>query len=83
MAHHACGVSARNYGGIFDNEYFKVDPLSGVGVVSAQPMFTCTMLDLPSGAASGDALTIDGTAYTIRVIQLEGTDVTTLVLEKN
>jgi TPR repeat protein len=36
-----------------------------------------------SGAASGDAITIDGTAYTVRVIQPEGTGVTTLVLEKN
>ena len=39
--------------------------------------------DLPYGAASGDAITIDGTAYTVRVIQPEGTGVTTLVLEKN
>jgi len=28
-------------------------------------------------------ITIDGTAYTVRVIQPEGTGVTTLVLEKN
>jgi hypothetical protein len=39
--------------------------------------------DLPDGAASGDAITIDGTAYTVRVIQPEGTGVTTLALEKN
>ena len=69
--------------GIFDNEYFEVDPLSGVGVVSAQPRFVCTTADLPSGATSGDAITIDGTAYTVRVIQPEGTGVTTVVLEKD
>ena len=34
-------------------------------------------------AATGDAISIDSTAYTVRVIQPEGTGVTTLVLEKN
>ena len=28
-------------------------------------------------AAAGEAITVDGTAYTVRVIQLEGTSVTT------
>ena len=77
------GGSASTVNGIFDNEFFEVDPLSGVGVVSAQPRFICTTADLPSGAAAGDAITVDGTAYTVRVIQPEGTGVTTLVLEKN
>ena len=77
------GGPASTVNGIFDNEFFEVDPLSGVGVVSAQPRFVCTTADLPSGAASGDAITIDGTAYTVRVIQPEGTGVTTVVLEKN
>jgi len=40
-------------------------------------------LPLLTGAAPGDAITIDGTAYTVRVIQPEGMGVTTLVLEKN
>jgi len=34
-------------------------------------------------AAAGDAITIDSTAHTVRVIQSEYTGVTTLVLEKN
>ena len=77
------GGSASTVNGIFDNEFFEVDPLSGVGVVSAQPRFICAMADLPSGAVSGDAITVDSTAYTVRVIQPEGTGVTTLVLEKD
>jgi len=77
------GGSASTVNGIFYNEFFEVDPLSGVGVVSAQPRFICATADLPSGAASGDAITVDSTAYTVRVIQPEGTGVTTLVLEKN
>ena len=77
------GGLASTVNGIFDNEFFEIDPLSGVGVVSAQPRLVCTTADLPSGAASGDAITIDGTAYTVRVIQPEGTGVTTLVWGKN
>jgi len=77
------GGSASTVNGISDNEYFEVDPLSGVGVVSAQPRFVCTTADFPSGAAAGDAITVDGTAYAVRVIQPEGTGVTTLALEKN
>ena len=71
------GGSASTVNGLFDNEFFEVDPLSGVGVVSAQARFICTTADLPNGAAAGDAITIDSTAYTVRVIQPEGTDITT------
>ena len=77
------GGSASTDNGIFDNEIIEVDPLSGVGVVSAPPRFICAPADLPGAAASGDAISIDSTAYTVRVIQPEGTGVTTLVLEKN
>ena len=52
-------------------------------MVSAQLRFICAAADLPIGAAAGDAIMVDGTAYTVRVVQPEGTGVTTLVLEKN
>jgi hypothetical protein len=52
--------------------FFKADLLLGVGVVSAQPRFICTTADFPGGGAAGDANTVDGTAYTVRVIQPEG-----------
>ena len=45
--------------------------------------FICATADLPGAAAGGDAITISSVAYTVRVIQAEGTGVTTLVLEKN
>ena len=77
------GGSASTVNGIFDNEFFEVDPISGVGVVSSQPRFHCASADLPGAAAQGDAITISGTAYTVKVIQAEGTGVTTLVVEKN
>ncbi len=83
MSYTSTGGSASTLNSIFDNEFFEIDPLSGVGVVSAQPRFICATADLPSGAAAGDAITVDSTAYTVRVIQPEGTGVTTLVLEKD
>jgi hypothetical protein len=77
------GGVASTVNGIFDNEFLEVDPMTGLGVVSAQPRFICATADLPSAAAGGDAITISGTAYTVRVIQAEGTGVSTLVLEKD
>ena len=77
------GGSASSVSGVSDNNFLEGDPLSYVGVVSAQPRFICATVDLPNGAVAGDAITVDGTAYTVRVIRPEGTGVTTLVLEKN
>lgn len=77
------GGSASTVNGIFDSEFIEIDPLSGVGVVSAQPRFACAAADLPAGAAAGDAITISGTAYTVRELQADGTGVTMLVLEKD
>ena len=51
-----------------------------MGVVRDQPRFICAMANLPSGAAAGDAIAVDTTVYTVRVILLEGTNDITLVL---
>jgi len=75
--------SASTVNGILDNNFLEDDPLSYVGVVSAQPRFIFATADLPNGAVAGDAITIDGIADTVRVIQPERTGATTLVLETN
>jgi hypothetical protein len=75
------GTSTVN--GIFDNEYFGADAQAGVLFVSAQPRFLIRSSDLPTGATFGDTITISAIAYTVRVIQPDGTGMTTLVLEKN
>ena len=62
------GGSASTVNGIFDNNILEGDSLSYVGVGSAQPRFICAMVDLPNGAVAGVAITVDGTAYTVRVI---------------
>ena len=38
---------------------------------------------LSNATVAGDAIMIDGTAYTVRVIQPEGAGATTVVLAKN
>ena len=75
------GTSTVN--GILDKAYVEVGGFGSVGVVSAEPRFTIRTASLPSGAAEGDAVTIDSVAYTVRVIERDGTGVAVLVLEKN
>ncbi len=76
------GGSAVNIIGIFDNEFIEVDAGGTVGVAIQQPRFLCRTSDI-SSATEGDAITILGVAYTIRIVQDDGTGMTTLVLEKN
>ena len=75
------GGSASNVNGIFDNEFFEAG-VGEVGVAFQQPRFLCRTSDV-SSAAEGDAITINSVAYTIRVVQPDGTGTTTLVLEEN
>ena len=79
------GVSATfgaaTVNGIFDNEFVEVDAGGGVGFALQQPRFVCRTADV-SAAAEGDTITINATGYTIRIVQDDGTGMTTLVLEK-
>lgn len=68
--------------GIFDNEFFEADPQANVTYASAQPRFLVQTADLPSGADYGDSITINSVNYKVRIIQPDGTGMTTLVLEK-
>ena len=73
------GGSATTVNGVFDSEYQEV-AISQVGVALSQPRFVCRTADV-SGAAEGDTLSVGATSYTIRVVQDDGTGITTLVLE--
>jgi hypothetical protein len=68
--------------GIYDDEYEAVDPRGGIPFAVSQPRFMVATADLPTGTREGDALRIGSTTYTIRVVQADGTGVTTLLLEK-
>jgi len=68
--------------GIFDNEYFEADANTNVGFVSTQPRFVCTSASLPSTAGFNDTALINAITYKVRVVQSDGTGMTTLILEK-
>jgi len=76
------GGVASTVNGIFDNDFIEVDTGGGVGVALQQPRFHCRTADV-SSASEGDALSVGGTSYTIRIVQDDGTGMTMLVLEKD
>ena len=76
------GGSATNINGIFDNEFFEADAGGTIGIAIQRPRFVCQTSDV-SSAREGDAITINSVAHTIRIVQDDGTGVTTLVLEQN
>lgn len=65
---------------IFDNAYEAVDTGGGVSFAVRQPHVTARTADV-AGATEGDALTIDGVTYTIRVVMPDGTGITEMMLE--
>lgn len=76
------GGLAATVNGIFDNEFIEVDAGGGVGVALNQPRFHCRTADV-SSAAEGDAITIGGVSYTVRIVQDDGTGMTVLILERD
>ena len=76
------GGSTATVNGIFDNEFFEVEAGGEIAVAMEQPRFTCRTSDV-STAAEGDSITINSIAYTVRVVQSDGTGVTVLVLEES
>jgi hypothetical protein len=72
----------RTIPGIYDDAYEAVDARGGVPFAVSSPRFVAATADLPSGTKEGDALRIGSTNYTIRVVQADGTGITTLMLEK-
>ena len=63
---------------IFNGSLGKTTPRTGMkSVTGALPT------EMRASATEGDAITILGVAYTIRIVQDDGTGMTTFVLEKN
>lgn len=77
----AATFGASTVNGIFDNDFVEVDAGGGVGFALQQPRFVCRTADV-SSAVEGDTITINAVTYTIRIVQDDGTGMTTLVLEK-
>jgi hypothetical protein len=68
-------TNASTVNGIFDNEYGEVN-----GMAATRPVFMVESTDV-SDATDGAKLTVNSVVYTIRVVQPDGTGVTTLILE--
>jgi hypothetical protein len=77
----AATYSGGTINGIFDNDFVEVEAGGGVGFALQQPRFLCRTADVIN-AAEGDAITISGISYIMRIVQDDGTGMTTLVLEK-
>jgi hypothetical protein len=67
--------------GIFDNEYVEVDLGGQVNFASVQPKFLVRTADV-STAVEDDTIVTGGVTYKIKVVQPDGTGMTTLILEK-
>lgn len=75
VANAAVVLGAATFYGIFDKTY--VDPL---GITSSEPRLVAKSTDVAS-ATLGTPITVNGTAYTVREKQPDGTGMTTLLLE--
>ena len=67
--------------GILDTQHLELDAGGTVAFAINEPRFLCRTSDV-SSAAEGDAITINATSYVIKVVQDDGTGMTTLVLEE-
>lgn len=76
------GGSASTVNGIFDNDIVEVDAGGNIPMAIRQPRFLCRTQDI-ANAVDGDALVVNSVNYTIRVVDHDGTGITTLVLEKD
>ena len=74
------GGVASTVNGIFDNDFVEVDTGGSVTFAQQQATFTCRTADV-SSAAEGDAITISGENYIVRIVQADGTGMTNLILE--
>ena len=75
------GGPAVTINAIFDAEH----TLAGIGDIDAatvEPQAVVRTADLPEGHGDGDTFTLNGTAYTVRFPEPDGTGMTVLRLEK-
>lgn len=66
---------------IFNNEYFAIDPGTGMQIDGTQPVVTGRSSDM-SGVDNADTISINSVAYNIVDVQPDGQGVTQLVLEE-
>lgn len=74
------GGTQTQVNGIFENDFDEIDAGGAVPFAATTPTFHGRAVDL-ADAGEGDTLTIDGSAYVIRVVMDDGTGLAMLRLE--
>ena len=72
--------NGNTFAAIFDNDYQDAEVGGSIVFAVSQPRLTCRSADI-NGAAEGDAITVAGVSYIVRVIMNDGTGVAVLILE--
>jgi len=67
--------------GLFENEFLGVDIGAAVPIESTRPVFTCRASDV-SGITHGKIVLINTVTYTVQGVEIDGTGIVKLVLEK-
>lgn len=69
--------------GVFTAPHARRGDGFGPGVSTLEPSLTVFAADLPEGAAQGDAVTINATAYAVRDLEPDGSGLVRLALERS
>ena len=72
--------SGSTFKAIFDNDYADAELGGSVAFAVSQPRLTCRTADVAL-ANEGDAITIAGASYIIRVLMEDGTGISVLIVE--
>jgi hypothetical protein len=73
-------VDETEIAGLFTGPAFVDLESDGAGTIVTPSLFTCRTMDLPTGAAEGDAIAVDGVDFIVRAVLHDGTGLTMLRL---
>lgn len=68
--------------GVPDTGTIRIEGQEGPGILTAHASLLCRAVDIPTGAAAGDAVSSRSVAHTVRSIEPDGTGMTVVRLER-
>lgn len=66
--------------GIWDAESVQIDPDTGAGIISNEPMISFALADMQAEPDNGDTVTVRGVTYKVKEPQFDGQGTVTLLL---
>ncbi len=75
------GGTSYQVDGVFDAAHQAVATAGSVDVALTEPRFMASTSSLPAGVSEGWTLKVNSRSYVVRVVEPDGTGVTTLVLQ--